>query len=79
MMRKTQQAAWSPALPRSSSDGCGDPDSMLMCLSFSIKTSCACTSSANTNPDAQGAAVSNLGCAKGAVKIAEALSFGSCQ
>lgn len=50
-------------------------DSMLMCLSFSIKTSHPCTFPTNTNPDIQGAAVSDLGDLKGEVEIAEGLGY----
>lgn len=68
-----------PALLRSSLDVCGDPGSMLMCLSFSVKIGSPCTFSTNTNPDVQGAAVSNLWDPKGEVKIAEALDYRICQ
>lgn len=57
-----------PALLGSPLDIRGDPDSMLTCLSFSVKTSCTCTLSANTKPDAQGAALSDVGDPKGEVK-----------
>lgn len=67
------------ALLGSSLDVRGDPDLMFMCLSFSIKTSCLCNSSANRNPDVQGAAFSNLGDPKGEAKIAEVLGYRICQ
>lgn len=53
----------------------GDPDSMLMYLSFSTKTNCPCAFCAKTNPDVQGEAVSNSEDPKGEVKIAEALGY----
>lgn len=56
---------------------CGDPDSMLMCLSFSVKTSCTCTLFTNTEPDVQGAALGNVGGPKGEVK--PTLVYSICQ
>lgn len=64
-----------PALLGSSLDVCGDLDSMLMYLSFSVKTSYPCAFCAKTNPDVQEAAVSNSGDPKGPAKIAETLGY----
>lgn len=68
-----------PALLGSSSDVCGDPGSMLLCLSFSVKASSHGTFSSNANPDVQGAAVSNSGDPEGEVKAAEPLGYRICQ
>lgn len=54
---------------------CGHPDSMLMYLSFFIKTSYPCALCAKTNSEVQETAVSNSRDPKGEVKIAEALGY----